>query len=127
MKQPGVIDCLIVPVDEGGDGGPEPVALLIMREGGDELGEAVAAQLKQAVHLVHGEHCVPVDFVLVSDLPRTCNSRPMRQVVCELFAHAFHGDISEISNPSCLMELSSTIANWRAMRALPILDNEYRG
>jgi len=98
-----------------------PVACLVLRDGG-EVGEELAAALKKMVHEAHGEGYVPTDFVPIRAIPRTYNSKPMRQVVAQLFAGNFHGDVSEIANPTCLSELSSTIADWCAMQAMPVLD-----
>jgi len=108
----------------GGVGGEEmaPVACLVLRDGGGDVGEELAAALKKLVHEAYGASCVPIDFVPISAVPRTYNSKPMRQVVAQLFAGNFHGDVSEIGNPACLSELRSTIADWRAMRAMPVLD-----
>mmetsp|Transcript_50059 Transcript_50059/g.163034 ORF Transcript_50059/g.163034 Transcript_50059/m.163034 type:complete len:135 (+) Transcript_50059:247-651(+) len=80
------------------------------------------AALKKLVHEAHGEHCVPTDLIPIGAIPRTHNSKPMRQVVGQLFAGNFGGDVAEISNPECLTELGATIADWRAMRASPVLD-----
>jgi len=119
-KCDAVLDCLVVPLNDDEEG-MVPVACLILRST-EVLTESLAARLKQMVHEEHGEFCVPTDFVLISAIPRTYNSKPMRQVVRQLFADSFHGDVSEISNPHCLMDLKSTIADWLAMRAAPVID-----
>jgi aspartate-semialdehyde dehydrogenase len=148
LRRGEVLDCLMVMVPVGADAGDAPrasdaryrrggrparaaeglasaelvpVACLVLRDGGD-VGEELAAVLKKMVHEAHGEKCVPTELVPISAIPRTYNSKPMRQVVAQLFAGTFHGDVSEIGNPGCLSELRLTIADWRAMRAMPVLD-----
>lgn len=149
LRRGEVLDCLLVMVPVGAEAGDAPrasdaryrrgdrgglppagglaaaeqapVACLVLRDGGD-VGEELAAALKKLVHEAHGETCVPTEFVPISAIPRTYNSKPMRQVVAQLFAGNFHGDVSEIGNPGCLSQLRSTIADWRAMRAMPVLD-----
>jgi len=140
LKQRAVLDCLVVVVPVGpeagelprtrseggrrGAGAPAemaPVACLVLQEG-CALNEELVAALKKLVHEAHGEHCVPTDLIPIGAIPRTHNSKPMRQVVGQLFAGNFGGDVAEISNPECLTELGATIADWRAMRASPVLD-----
>lgn len=43
-------------------------------------GEELAAALKKMVHEAHGEGCVPTHFLPIGAIPRTYNSKPMRQV-----------------------------------------------
>jgi len=116
-----VTNCLVVPLDEGDTGETVPVACLQLRSASD-LSESLDGRLKQLVFERHGESCVPIDFVLVGDIPRTYNSKPMRQVVKQLFSGTFHGEVSEIANPECMLEISATIADWLALRSAPLLD-----
>ena len=116
-----VLDCLVVPVHDDG-GNQVPVALLTLSTCGARVDEGTTGRLKAAVHKEHGEQCVPLDFVRVGAIPRTFSSKPMRQVVRQLFAGVFDGDVSEIANPSCMDTLSTTIADWLAVRLTPVLD-----
>ena len=105
-----VLDCLVVGVDV--DGGMVPVALIIMQLD-HLLTEELVARLKQLVHTEHGDAWVPSDMLRVNAIPRTHNGKAMRQVVQRLFAGKFPGDVSEMSNPECLHDLKSSIAEWR--------------
>merc|ERR1712113_1334665 len=109
-----VMDCLVIPLDAPGQESV-PVACLQLCSSPD-LSESLDARLKQLVYEEHGASRVPIDFVLVGDIPRTCNAKPMRQVVKQLFNGTFHGDVSEIANPECMLEISATIADWLAHR-----------
>ena len=58
---------------------------------------------------------VPDDFVQIPAIPRTHNSKPMRNVVQRLFlGDSSLTDVSEIANSSCLLELKAAINEWRA-------------
>ena len=105
-----VLDCLVVGVDV--DGGMVPVALIILQLD-HLLTEELVARLKQLVHTEHGDAWVPSDMLRVNAIPRTHNGKAMRQVVQRLFAGKFPGDVSEMSNPECLHDLKSSIAEWR--------------
>jgi hypothetical protein len=59
---------------------------------------------------------VPADFVRIPAIPRTHSAKPMRNVVQRLFRSegGFElSDVSEIANPSCLLELKAAIDEWR--------------
>lgn len=116
-------DALAVGVPHA-DGSLLVVLCLVLREG-RELGEALVASLKRAVHLQLGEESVPAHLVRVAELPRTHNSKVMRNVVQQLFVHeGFERTelISEIANPSCLLELRAAVDEWRSEQARPVLD-----
>ena len=90
-----------------------PVACLILQIG-QQLTEDLVARLKHLVQLEHGDAWVPVDMLHVTAIPRTHNGKAMRQVVQRLFSGKFPGDVSEMSNPECLIDLQSAIEGWRA-------------
>ncbi len=84
--------------------------------------EARQAHIKGLVHKAHGEAFVPEAIVQVGAIPRTFNSKPMRQVVAALFSGTFGGDTDEIANPWCLFELQATISEWQAVNAARAID-----
>ena len=88
------------------------IACVVLPDG-VELVEEIVNTLKLAVHEALGASCVPADFVRIPAIPRTHNGKAMRQVVQRLFAGKFPGDVSEMSNPECLHDLKSSIAEWR--------------
>ena len=106
-----VLDCLVVGVDSP-EGGMVPVACLLLQLG-QQLTEELVARLKHLVHLEHGDAWVPADMLHVTAIPRTHNGKAMRQVVQRLFSGKFPGDVSEMSNPECLIDLQSAIEAWR--------------
>ena len=58
-------------------------------------------------------------------MPRTHNSKVMRNVVAQFFTNEGSDVselISEISNPSCLLELRAVVDEWRSEQAMPTLD-----
>jgi acrylyl-CoA reductase (NADPH)/3-hydroxypropionyl-CoA dehydratase/3-hydroxypropionyl-CoA synthetase len=130
---PLIIDCVVVALPEqqvtrhvaSTPGTPSsiPIACLVLPDG-VEVDEELDAQLKQSVHEEFGERFVPVDFVSIPAIPRTHNSKPMRNVVKQLFLGRAKGvsDMSEIANPQCLLELKAVIDQWRYDQALPMLD-----
>jgi hypothetical protein len=63
--------------------------------------------------------CVPEAFVQIPAIPRTHNAKPMRNVIQRLFLSesASINDVSEIANGSCLMDLKSSIDEWRFAQA----------
>ena len=65
------------------------------------------------MHLEHGDAWVPADVLEVAAIPRTHNGKVMRQVVSRLFSGKSPGDVSEMSNPECLVDLQSTLEAWR--------------
>jgi len=107
-----VLDCLVVGVNWH-EGGMAPVACLILQIG-QQLTEDLVARLKHLVHVEHGNAWVPADMLHVTAIPRTHNGKAMRQVVQRLFLGKFPGDVSEMSNPECLIDLQSAIEGWRA-------------
>lgn len=107
-----VLDCLVVGVNWH-EGGMAPVACLILQIG-QQLTEDLIARLKHLVHVEHGNAWVPADMLHVTAIPRTHNGKAMRQVVQRLFLGKFPGDVSEMSNPECLIDLQSAIEGWRA-------------
>jgi len=100
-----------------------PIACLVMPEG-TTLTEEMANEFKMATFAAHGENCVPVDFVRIPAIPRTHNSKPMRNVLQRLFNDDAGGlaDVSEIANPTCLLELKAAIDEWRFEQASSMLD-----
>ena len=100
-----------------------PIACLVMPEG-TTLTEEMANEFKMATFAAHGENCVPVDFVRIPAIPRTHNSKPMRNVLQRLFNDDSGGlaDVSEIANPTCLLELKAAIDEWRFEQASSMLD-----
>lgn len=78
----------------------------------------------QAVHEALGANCVPADFVRIPAIPRTHNAKPMRNVVQRLFLADSTSltDVSEIANPTCLLELKGAVDEWRFEQAKPQLD-----
>ncbi len=119
-----VIDCVVVSLPDAEKvGAMLPVACLVLPEG-VELTEEHAAELKKRVHEALGESCVPADFVRIGAIPRTHNAKCMRHVVQRLFVDegAHLKDVSEIANPTCLIELKACIDDWRHLQSLPVLD-----
>lgn len=125
-----VIDCIVVALPD-----PEaskwswraaislPIACIVLPEQ-KELDEQLIAILKRSAHEALGPNCVPYDFVQIPAIPRTHNAKPMRNVVQRLFL-AESGpltDVSEISNPTCLLELKAAIDEWRFLEAMPTID-----
>ena len=85
--------------------------------------EELTNALKRACHETLGATVVPEDFVQIPAIPRTHNAKPMRNVVQRLFLdHSSLNDVSEIANPSCLLELKTAVDEWRFQQALPVLD-----
>ena len=68
---------------------------------------------------------MPAHLLQVAALPRTHNSKVMRNVMAQLFVNE-SGDVtevvSEIANPSCLLELRAAVDEWRSEQAMPVLD-----
>ena len=62
--------------------------------------------------------------VRIPAIPRTHNSKPMRNVLQRLFNDDSGGlaDVSEIANPTCLLELKAAIDEWRFEQASSMLD-----
>jgi len=117
-----IIDCVAVQwmIDDE----TQPIAFVVLRENGD-LTEMLTAQAKKQVHVELGETCVPAHLVQVSALPRTHNSKVMRNVVQQMLLDStsdVHDLVSEIANPSCLLELTAAIGEWRASLNRPVLD-----
>jgi len=100
-----------------------PVACLVLPEG-TELTEEMTNEFKRATFEAHGENCVPIDFVRIPAIPRTHNSKPMRNVLQRLFLSdsGALSDVSEIANPTCLLELKAAIDEWCFDQARPMLD-----
>ena len=119
-----IVDCVAVGVPDASDGSLQAVACLVLKEG-LELDEDLTAVLKKNVHMELGETCVPSHLLQVAALPRTHNSKVMRNVIQQFFLSET-GDVadlvSEISNPSCLLELRAAVDEWRAEQAMPTLD-----
>ena len=91
------------------------IACLVMPEG-VEITEELLNRLKKGVYEALDANCVPADFVRIPAIPRTHSAKPMRNVVQRLFRSegGFElSDVSEIANPSCLLELKAAIDEWR--------------
>mmetsp|Transcript_38971 Transcript_38971/g.89532 ORF Transcript_38971/g.89532 Transcript_38971/m.89532 type:complete len:602 (-) Transcript_38971:368-2173(-) len=119
-----ISDCVVVGVPDKTDGSLQAVACLVLQDK-KELTESLVAALKKNVHIQLGEACVPAHLVRVAALPRTHNSKVMRNVVQQFFLTE-NGDVadlvSEIANPSCLLELRAAVDEWRSEQAMPVLD-----
>ena len=99
-----------------------PIGCVVLPEN-VELTEELTNELKKATHEALGALFVPDDFVQIPAIPRTHNSKPMRNVVQRLFlGDSSLTDVSEIANSSCLLELKAAINEWRFQQALPTLD-----
>ena len=97
--------------------GMVPLACCILADGA-HLDETLEARLKRLVHIEHGEAWVPAHLVQVAALPRTRNGKAMRQVVQKLFAGGYLGDVAEMKNPECLLELMSSVDEWRELQSM---------
>ena len=129
---PDVIDCVVVQMADPASNPSKPwrkatsipIACLVLPESTSALSEELANTLKKAAHEELGAMCVPDDFVQIPAIPRTHNSKPMRNVVQRLFLAegSALNDVSEIANPGCLLELKAAVDEWRFQQALPQLD-----
>jgi len=125
-----VIDCIVIALPDP-DGKKWsyhsastslPIACLVLPED-KEIDEVLTNLLKRASHEALGPNCVPYDFVHIPAIPRTHNAKPMRNVVQRLFlAEKTLTDVSEIANPSCLLELKAAVDEWRFQQAAPTID-----
>jgi acetyl-CoA synthetase len=69
----------------------------------DEVG--LARQLAGAVEIHFGRPYRPKEFVFVSELPKTRNSKTMRRVIRSTLSGQPAGDLSTLANPGALDEL----------------------
>jgi len=106
-----LLDCLVVGVDTP-EGGMAPAACVVLRAP-HQLGDALAARLQALVRAEQGEAHVPAHVLQCAAIPRTHNGKPLRQVVQRLFRGKPPGDVSEMANPECLVDLRSAIEAWR--------------
>ena len=127
-----VIDCVVVQMSDPASKPSKPwrkassipIACLVLPEAANGLTEELANTLKKAAHEALGAMCVPEDFVQIPAIPRTHNAKPMRNVVQRLFLaqSSTLNDVSEIANAGCLLELKSSVDEWRFQQAQPQLD-----
>jgi len=119
-----VVDCVVVGVPDPDDGLLQAAACIVLKPGA-ELNDELVSAIKKQVHLELGEAAVPAHLVPVAALPRTHNAKLMRNVVQQFFL-AKGSDVadlvSEIANPSCLLELRAAVDEWRAELEMPVLD-----
>ena len=94
------------------EGGMAPAACVVLRAP-HQLGDALAARLQALVRAEQGEAHVPAHVLQCAAIPRTHNGKPLRQVVQRLFRGKPPGDVSEMANPECLVDLRSAIEAWR--------------
>jgi len=88
----------------------QAVALACVPAVGVEAGEALAAELAEAVVTGLGAPFRPARVVFVTDLPKTRSQKVMRRVVRALFEERDPGDLAALLNPDAVDELRRRVA-----------------
>jgi acetyl-CoA synthetase len=75
---------------------------------GDEAGEKLKAELTSKVAAELGKPLQPKEIKFVADLPQTRNAKVMRRIIRSAYLGEALGDVSSLSNPEAIEEITQT-------------------
>lgn len=94
----------------------EAVICACVAKAGIATGEALAAELKEAVVRGLGPAFRPRDVIFVSEIPKTRNMKVMRRVVRAVYEGREPGDLAALINPEAVDELRRAVSGTRESR-----------
>ncbi len=107
-KQPGVRDCVVIPLEMGGNA--EPCAVLLLA-GGSDGSAADSAVASANSSLAEYQHIRTWITWLEPDFPRTPTGKPRLNLIAALAAESLGGSRSEEGSPGVLDDLMEKFAS----------------
>jgi acetyl-CoA synthetase len=96
-------DCAVVGLPDSVQGAKILAACVVSSATSHEA--ALSRQLADAIEAQLGRAYRPKEFVFVSELPKTRNSKTMRRVIRSALSDQLAGDLSTLANPAAVDEL----------------------